>query len=75
MGTREVERFKARSADGKHETTIVVRQTMIDAGTQDDPHAVIPGLKEARTIDGRHCNYKGEGQFEVVGYGIILTRV
>jgi len=43
---REIERFDARSDDGEYETTIVIYQDFIDAGTRGSPNAVIPGMKE-----------------------------
>jgi hypothetical protein len=65
-GTREIERFDARSDDGSYETTIIVYQHFIDVGTRANPNAVAPGLKEARTIDGYACNFKDDDTFEVV---------
>jgi hypothetical protein len=43
----EVERFRARSEEGNYETTIIIMQYMSPLG--------IPGLKEARTVEGYEC--------------------
>lgn len=62
---REIERFAAVSDDG-YETTIVIYQDFVDAGTRGNPHAVIPGLKEARTISGFACNPVDDDTFQIV---------
>ena len=76
---REIERFKARSADGAYETTIIVYQDFVDAGTRGNRDAVEPGRKKARTIEGYACNCLPDGTFEVVNDprhpGVILHRV
>lgn len=62
---QEIERFRAVAADG-YETTIIVYQEFIDTGTRKNPNAVVPGLREVRTIDGFACNCKDEDTFEIV---------
>jgi hypothetical protein len=64
--TREIERFDARSNNGEYETTIIVYQDFIDAGTMQDPNAVVLGMKEARTPDGYGVNVKGDDEHEIV---------
>jgi len=63
---QEIERFEARSDDGAYETTIIIYQKIIDAGTMQNPHATILGLREAHTIDGSACNIIDDDTFEVV---------
>lgn len=62
----EIDRFDVRSEDGKYATTIVVLQDFITAGTWNDPNAILPGLKEARTIEGFACNRIDDNTFEIV---------
>ncbi len=62
---REIERFQAVSDDG-YETTIIVRQDFIHAATRENPNAVIPGQKEARTIDGFACNRVDDNTFKII---------
>jgi hypothetical protein len=77
--TREVDRFRAQSADGTYDTTIIIYQDFIDERTRPNPQAQISGLKEARTIDGYACNRKSDEEFEVVNDpfhpGMIVHRV
>lgn len=76
---REIERFLARSDDGEYEATIIVYQNFVEAASRNAPHAVIPGLKEARTPDGLACKFKDEDTFEIVNDpfhpGMIVRRV
>lgn len=71
---KEIDRFKAKSASGK-EYLIIVTQKFIDASTADDPNAIIPGLKSAKTADGRFLNFIDENTFKLVDTGEILTRI
>jgi hypothetical protein len=77
--TREIDRFRARSADATYDTTIIIYQGFIDPRSLQNPHAQIPGFKEARTIDGYACNRKSDEEFEVVNDpfhpGMIVYRV
>ena len=77
--TRLVDRFQARSEDGTYQTTILISQDFLDAGSFDNPNATIPGLKTVRTADGYSCNVKGDDTFEVVNHpfrpSILLRRV
>ena len=73
--TREIKRFDARSDDGEYETTIIIYQDFIDAGTRGSPNAVIPGMKKARTIDGCACNRIDDDTFEIVPTGVIVRRI
>ena len=72
--TREVERFGVRSDDGSYETVVVITQDFVDAGTLDEPSAVLPGMRHARTIDGLRCNSDGPDRFRIVGQDIVVTR-
>lgn len=71
----EIERFMARSEDGAHETTVIVRQMVVPAATRGNPSGVARGQKSAQTIDGQPCNYLSEGRFEITGTGMVLARV
>ncbi|MEX2218600.1 MAG: hypothetical protein WD749_07540 [Phycisphaerales bacterium] len=77
--TREVERFKARSDDGRYETVVILYRRMISAATRDDPRAVMPGPRQARTLDGFACNYLDENLYEVLDHpkypGLMVRRV
>ena len=77
--TRELERFKARSDDGRYETVVILYRRMISAATRADPKATIPGPKQARTLDGFTCNYLEEGLYEVLDHpkfpGVVVRRV
>ncbi|MBL8880813.1 MAG: hypothetical protein JNG88_17000 [Phycisphaerales bacterium] len=66
--TREIDRFPAQSADGGFKTTIVIYQSFIEAPTFQNPGALIPGLEEARTIDGYACKRINGDEFEVVDH-------
>ncbi len=48
---------------------------MILAPSKEDPAGVVPGLKEARTIEGKPCNRLDETRFEIVGSNTVLIRV
>ena len=72
---REIERFAARSDDGAYETTIVVYQDLIDVQTRANPHARVPGLKDARTSEGHACNRIDDDTWEVVQLGLIVRRI
>jgi len=74
-----VESFKARSDDGKYETTIVITRSVKDARSHDNPDAAIPGLKSALTVNGYRCNFIEDGVFKVVNDprrpGVVVRRV
>ena len=72
--SRAIDRFDVRSNDG-YEKTIIIWQDLIDAGTMQNPTAVIPGMKEARTIDGQACNRIDDDTFEIVSSGIKVQRI
>lgn len=63
---REIERFNAVSDDGSYETTLIIYQDYIDAGTRGNPNAVVSGLMEVLTIDGLTCIHVDDDTFEVV---------
>ena len=79
VGTVEVDRFKARSDDGKYKTEIVVYEDRIDARThQKGEDTIGSGLLEAVTVDGFHCNHQGDGVFEVLdprALGVLVRRL
>lgn len=56
--TREIDRFKARSDDGTYATTIIVYRDFVDGH--------IPGMREARTVDGHACNRIDDNTFQIV---------
>jgi putative component of toxin-antitoxin plasmid stabilization module len=69
-----VEKFDAKTDNGKV-YRIVVRQSRVDMGSLDDPHASKPGLREFRTDDGGPVSMKDEQTFEIVRTGEIARRV
>ncbi|MEA3031179.1 MAG: hypothetical protein QOG13_2504 [Sphingomonadales bacterium] len=65
--------------DVRTETGQVLRlfefQDIINAGTKDDPHATIPGMKSIVTEDGREVNFIDENTFHIVSRGQDATRI
>jgi hypothetical protein len=64
--------FAAHTEDGR-EYTIFVFTNFIDAGTRDDPNAVVEGLKRLVTSDGDDVNRLEKGKYKVVSGGIELS--
>lgn len=71
----EVDRFRAKSADGSYETEVVITQDFINAASLDDPQGVLPGMMRARTIDGQACNRVDDDHYRVLGNDVIVERV
>ena len=63
--------FTARSDDGR-QYTIYIYTEYTNAGSRDDPHAVLEGLKELVLSDGSPVNRRDKGVYEIVGTGITL---
>lgn len=65
--------------DVRTETGQVVRlfefQDIINAGTKDDPHGTIRGLKTLVTEDGHAVNFVDENRFHLVARGLDATRI
>jgi hypothetical protein len=75
---REIDRFLARSEDGKHEVEIVIRQMEVDVASRADPTGIGRGMKEARTAEGGRCDCVDEDTFLLKGpphSGVIVKRV
>lgn len=64
--------FTAQSEDGR-EFTIHQFINFIEAGTMDDPNAVVEGLKRLVTSEGDSVNRIEKGKYEIVQGGIVLT--
>ena len=47
----------------------------IDAGTFQNPKAIIPGLKEFRTADGMAVNFIKEGIYKIVQLDVIARKI
>jgi hypothetical protein len=63
--------FKAEGSDRKSYTVLVFTD-YIHAGTLNDPHAVVAGLKELRTSDGLAINQVRKGEYKIVQTGVSL---
>lgn len=63
--------FRARGADGREHTVLVVTD-YLRGGTYDDPHAVVEGPKALRTAAGAAVERLGKGEYRIVDTGEIL---
>lgn len=73
IGQREVRRFWAVGTTGQR-YQLVDRVDLLDVRTFGDPHATpLEGLHELRTSDGMSVNFLGNGRYEIVQTGEILT--
>jgi hypothetical protein len=68
---RLVQEFEAREENGTIHR-LRVYQKLVDAGTQANPHAVVPGLKRIVTEKGETVNRLQKGKYQVVLTGILL---
>ena len=68
-----IARHKMASDDGR---VFVVEeyQEYIDAGSKDDPHATIPGMKYLLLEDGSRVNHIDDDTFKIVQSGTVLRR-
>ncbi len=66
--------YKARSDDGQ-EYVIYEFVNIVNAGSLNDPTAVIKGTKRLITANGEDINFKEEGVFEIVNSGVILRKI
>ena len=63
--------FSARDDNGR-QYTIHIYTEYTNAGSRDDPHAVLEGPKELVLSDGSHVNRRDKGIYEIVGTGVTL---
>ena len=70
--TRHESSFDATDERGEHHT-LNVFVDIIDAGTMDDPHATIEGLRSIRTAAGDCVNRIAKGSYQIVTTGMNLT--
>lgn len=61
----EIDRFTVRTGDGAT-VELVVYQQWVDAGSFDDPHARIPGLRRIVDEHGVAVNYLGGGRYRLL---------
>jgi hypothetical protein len=71
--TRENRRFRCQGDDGKS-YVLVEYQDVIDAGTYDNPHAKVLGLKSLTTDRGDAVNFLTDDTFQVVRTGVRLQK-
>lgn len=71
MAEELIEEFNTHAPDGRT-VRLYVYQDIIHAGTFQDPHATIPGLKRIETEDGDAVNYIDEQTFTLVVTGETL---
>ena len=69
--TRHTGTFEAIGSDSET-YTVFVYTNYINARTMTDPHAVVEGLKELRTSDGRAVNQVRKGEYKIVQTGLSL---
>jgi hypothetical protein len=73
IGQREVRRFWAVDTTGQR-YQLVDRVDLLDVRTHGDLNAApLEGLHEIRTSDGLSVNFLGNGRYEIVQTGEILT--
>jgi hypothetical protein len=53
---------------------VIIRQDIIDAASQDDPHGELGGTKSAWLGDGRRLNRIDDDTFQIVGDDGVLNR-
>lgn len=70
--SRHLASFSAYDDEG-NSIVLHVYVDVLSVGTFDDPDAEIEGLKEIRTAGGYHVNRIGQGKYEVVETGEMLT--
>ncbi len=68
---KQTGKFKAQGDDGR-DYTIHVYMDYVHAGTFDDPHAELEGLKELRTSEGEAVNYIEKGRYQIVASGVVI---
>jgi hypothetical protein len=68
---RQTGRFTARDHAGNVYTVYIFTEYS-PAGTRDDPHAMLEGMKELQVADGSPVNRKQQGEYEIVSTGVIL---
>jgi hypothetical protein len=73
MAETLVEQFDTRKANGQV-VRLYVYQDMIDAGTFDNPHATLPGMKRIVTSQGQHVNFIDENTFKIAVTDETLAR-
>ena len=61
--------FSAKDDEG-NQYTIDMYVNMVDTSTLDG-RSERPGLKEFRTRNGRRVNWRGKGEYEIVGHPMI----
>ncbi len=72
---REIERFGAKTEQGKR-YVIIVYLTILNAGGFDKPGAMAEGRKRYATSKGLHVNIGNDpNTFEIVETGEMVTRV
>ena len=64
--------FKAIAEDGTRHI-IEVYVTVLDAGTLENPHGTVDGLKTLRTRNGQSVNRLDKGRYQIVSTREILT--
>jgi hypothetical protein len=73
MAEKLVEQFDTRKANGQV-VRLYVYQDVIDAGTRDDSHATLLGMKRIVTGQGQHVNFIDVNTFKIVVTNEALTR-
>jgi len=64
--------FLAMGDDG-YRYTIYIYTHFIDAGTLENPKAVLQGIKEFRTSNGLAVNWIKKGKYEIVQTNVVLS--
>ena len=73
MSEKLVEQIDTRKANGQV-VRLYVYQDVIDAGSMDDPHATLLGMKRIVTGQGQNVNFIDDNTFKIVVTNEVLTR-
>lgn len=64
--------FSGIGEDGR-QYTVFIYTNYSDAGTFEDPNAVVEGKKQLRTSNGLHVNRLQKGEYKIVETGIVIS--
>lgn len=64
---KEIGRYICEDDEG-NEYEIVAYQEFIEDQTMQGSNGLIPGMKELRTVEGHHVNYRSDKEFYVVEF-------
>ena len=68
---KRTDSFSATGNDGL-QYTVYIYTDFINAGSFEDPNAIVKGIKELRTSDGMLVKRRKQGEYEIVQTGVVL---